>query len=169
MASLEDQAFDGITRRLYGGAAKVLSAHPPSGKAYGTDLVRIPAKDRHAGRYHVDIIFLVDGLLFLTELKGRSSESQDDCEKLARILQDYDVAALVKILRIRVSRDDIDWESVSGAVPAIGVSIMDAAAPPDTVCIVASPEGTVRWQVGSALPGAPIIEAALVKAFGRPQ
>lgn len=146
MPSLEDGVYEWILQRLRESDARVLSAHPPSGKAYDTDLIRIPSRRQNAGRYHVDVIFTCRDLLFLLELKGRSSECDGDVKKLRAILSDHDLSSLLAILRRRISVDNVNWDDIQAVVPAVGVAILTVPLPKDIVAIV-TPVCTTQGRV----------------------
>ncbi len=80
--TLEDIAFDRIVDFIRNNDNfDLLSAHPPSGKSYFTDLIRIPYPHKNiaAGRRsNIDIIFCSSRYLYLCEVKGIADESDDD-------------------------------------------------------------------------------------------
>lgn len=166
MSTPEDKVYERIRCFLDKGNANVISGHPPSSKAYDTDLVRLPAPGRHAGRYHIDIIFAINGLLVLTELKGKSSESFSDIEKLRDIIGSYSRAELVRLIRIRTNRKDIDWSAIDKIIPAIGVEFCDTIYPDDFVTIIAGSDETIKFCVGNSVPDQKVVERYLSMAFG---
>jgi len=165
MPTLEDLAYERIVNRLSEKRVLILSAHPPSGKAYDTELIRIPARNRHAGRYHIDLIFIIEPFLFLMELKGKTSESSDDVAKLQKLFADYDLPELLKVIRKRVNRTDVKWCQVKQAVPVIGATIADAAIPSDFVLVSATDDNAISLIVGEAVPAHRDCHESLVKVF----
>ena len=111
--------------------AQVLSFHPPSSKAYASDLIRIPKLNsdgsRSRSRNHVDVIFITAHELWLVELKGRYSESADDISKLAEIKGSYSDKELIIFISNRVTVPlKYDLSQIDRVVTAIGVSKIDA-------------------------------------------
>lgn len=166
MLSLEDITYDKIIRAVVRSEANLISAHPPSGKAYDTPLIRIPAYGRNSGRYHIDLIFEFECILFLVELKGCSSESIKDIDKLRKILGDYSQDELVRLIQNRSEQEGVDWKSIFVTVPAIGVSIHDLDVPPDFVTIIAPVvEEPIQIIVGAAIPNQQVVQDVLSKVF----
>ncbi len=165
MATLEDLAYDRLFNRLSECSAAILSAHPPSGKAYDAELIRIPAKQRHAGRYHIDVIFILGRFLFLCELKGSSSESADDVSKLRDLTKDYTLDQLVSFISKRVNRTDIDWPSITEMVKVIGVVMHDCPMPGDFATLVAIAPGTFEVIVGNDVDSAGDVRSILATVF----
>ncbi|WP_223907951.1 hypothetical protein [Geobacter sp. AOG1] len=103
----EDIAFDGIIKYITSDPKlHLISAHPPSGKSYTTDLIRFPSptqKKTGAERYHVDIIFCSSTHLFLCEVKGSTAESQQDILKLNSLISHYSVDKLKKFIIDRLT------------------------------------------------------------------
>ena len=107
----------------------LLSAHPPSGKAYFTDLVRIPTPNQDktgARRAHIDLIFCSKKLLYLCELKGSSSESKEDIEKLLSIQEHYSLANLKQFISNRLTSPSLYLKSCQDLVLAIGCSSINS-------------------------------------------
>ncbi|MCE9608500.1 MAG: hypothetical protein K8U03_26750 [Planctomycetia bacterium] len=165
MPTLEDEAYQRLVDRLNERRITVISAHPPSGKAYDSELVRIPAKERNSGRYHADIIFVIDTVLFICELKGKSSESTSDVAKLRGIIADYTVAELVSFIRKRTNVATVNWAAITKVVGLIGVVVGDASLPDDIVSIVASAPAEFEVDVGNTLPDASGLREALARVF----
>ncbi len=116
----------------------VLSYHPPNGKAYETDLIRIPKRGvrRTAirDRYHIDLIFIVNDCLVLVELKCYLSESDDDIDKLREIRDTYALAELLSIIGARLTTvSDEVLENVRRLVLALGVESINREIPPEFV------------------------------------
>jgi hypothetical protein len=86
----------------------IISFHPPSGKAYGTSLIRFPvSRDRDAGasrRRHVDFILRCGRFLILQELKADSAHLTDDFLKLEALVSDFPLPALLDVISRRVPR-----------------------------------------------------------------
>jgi hypothetical protein len=114
----------------------ILSYHPPSSKSYQGDLIRIskltPDRIRTKNRYHVDIIFIKDDKLCLTELKCKLSESKADIEKLKEIERSYTLDALMEIISSRSSNNAI-LSTMKKLVKIIGVKQVDSELPDDFV------------------------------------
>lgn len=107
----------------------LLSAHPPSGKSYFTDLVRIPtpSQDRTgARRVHIDLIFCSEKFLYLCELKGSSDESKEDIEKLLSIQTHYSLPNLKQFILNRLTSPSLYLESCQDLVLAIGCSSINS-------------------------------------------
>lgn len=124
--TLEDIAFNSIINFLQNNKNfDLLSAHPPSGKSYFTDLIRIPEPIRDgtaAKRYHVDIIFCSDRVLYLCEVKGIADESDDDIAKLKNLKKCYSIQELKKIISDRLTLPSSRLLSVQNIVIAIGAT-----------------------------------------------
>jgi hypothetical protein len=165
MSTEEDLAFERIMDRLRIKRVTVLSAHPPSGKAYDTELIRIPARAKHAGRYHLDAIFVLDEFLFLMELKGRLSESSHDITKLQGLLSEYSLADILKFVRKRVNRADVPWETIKQVVPSLGCILCDCSLPADFVVVESKTSDLVRCYVGNSIFNKAECQSALTKVF----
>jgi hypothetical protein len=112
--------------------AQILSFHPPSSKAYASDLIRIPKLNadgsRSRSRNHVDVVFITAHELWLVELKGKYSESADDILKLAEIKSSYSDKELITFISNRVTVPlTYDLNHINEVVTAIGVSKIDVA------------------------------------------
>ncbi len=122
--SSEDDAFNRLFSFINANELlNLLSAHPPSGKSYFTDLIRIPTpfeKSTGATRAHIDLIFCSDVILYLCELKGSSRESFEDIEKLRKLESHYTMAQLKKLISSRLSRQSLKLEMTKEIVLAVG-------------------------------------------------
>lgn len=104
----------------------IISYHPPDGKAYATDLIRIPKKKNQSGigardRYHVDVIFVVSNFLVLVELKCSLNESEQDILKLREIRDTYSLQELISIITKRLTTASPDLlENIEELVLALG-------------------------------------------------
>jgi hypothetical protein len=149
MPTEEDIAFERIMQRLAEKQAIVLSAHPPSGKSYDTELIRIPARDRNAGRYHLDLIFVLNEFLYLVELKGRLSESSQDILKLRKLLSEYSLSEILRFVRKRVNRKGVNWEEIRYAVPTLGCTKCDCSLPADFAVLEATSPDRLVFFLGN--------------------
>jgi|ERR1041385_1716001 hypothetical protein len=128
----------------------VLSYHPPNGKAYETDLIRIPKrglrKSAVRDRYHIDLIFIVGDSLVLVELKCNLSESSDDINKLREIKDTYPLEDLKRLIAARLTTVSTDvLDNINDIVIALGVEIINSEVPNDFVVFEAKEAGiTVR-------------------------
>ena len=107
----------------------LLSAHPPNGKSYFTDLVRIPTPNQNrtgARRAHIDLIFCSETLLYLCELKGSSSESEEDIEKLLSIKDRYPLPELKQFITNRLTSQSLYLESCQDLVLTIGCASINS-------------------------------------------
>ena len=110
--------------------AQVLSFHPPSSKAYTSDLIRIPKLNRDGtrsrDRNHIDVVFLTENNVWLVELKCRYSESTDDINKLNEVKNSYSNSEIIELIKGRITVPiKYDLDSVKNVVTAIGVKLMD--------------------------------------------
>lgn len=111
--------------------AQILSFHPPSSKAYASDLVRIPKLNadgtRSRSRNHVDVVFANSTELWLVELKCKYSESSDDISKLNELKASYTDTGLINLIANRITVPmKYDLRSIKKVIPAIGVRTIDA-------------------------------------------
>jgi hypothetical protein len=133
---------------------QIISYHPPSSKAYRTDLVRIPKranKVQTRERYHVDVVVTESEYLFLIELKCRLSESDDDIAKLYDIAHSYMLGELLELIKRRATIP-IDLTKVRQLVLGLGFENFDQPNAPNdfiTFCTKTSPPIV---EVGKALP-----------------
>ncbi len=114
----------------YATEAQVLSFHPPSSKAYASDLIRIPKLNddgsRSRDRNHIDVVFLTATKLWLVELKCKYSESGDDIQKLRDIKASYSNQELIQFIQNRLTVPlKFNLANVNEVVAAIGVKTMD--------------------------------------------
>jgi len=149
--SLEDIAFNFIISHLKAKLINIISAHPPSGKAYDTDLIRLPAKNRNSGRYHIDVIFESEGVLCLTEIKGSTGESADDIIKLRAIVNEYTRLELIKLIRKRSCLETVDWDNINFIVPVIGAAIGGVQCPHDFVFLTTGSHGNITLEIGTSI------------------
>ena len=108
---------------------EVLSAHPPSGKSYSYDLIRIPSPDQNfsgSERDHIDLIFCSNSELYLCELKGSSSESERDIEKLSKISTHYSLDELKLLINKRLSIPTDNLNSVKKLRLCIGAEKLES-------------------------------------------
>jgi hypothetical protein len=139
--------------------ATLISYHPPDGKAYATDLMRIPKKNKIAGsatrdRYHVDIIFIISNYLVLVELKCSLAESEHDISKLREIRDTYSLQELISIIsrRLTTSNPKI-LENINQLVLALGYenSSANIELPSEFICFKVI-DGDVSIQYGDNIP-----------------
>jgi hypothetical protein len=110
--------------------AQILSFHPPSSKAYGSDLIRFPKLNsdgsRSRSRNHVDVVFITLSELWLVELKCKYSESSDDVAKLEELKGSYSDVELIKFISNRVTVPlKHDLSKIHKVIIAIGVQKVD--------------------------------------------
>ena len=127
----EDMVFDAIVDFITANSNfSLLSAHPPSGKSYFTNSVRIPTPNQNrtgARRSHIDLIFCSETLLYFCELKGSSSESKEDIEKLLSIKNHYSLPELKQFISSRLtSRRSLYLESCQDLVLTIGCASINS-------------------------------------------
>lgn len=129
--TLEDVAFDRLLvfldRRVH---LELIHAHPPSGKSYLGDLVQFSAvlqARSGAQRSHVDFIACSESFLYLGELKGKSSESATDEDKLHALINQLGIAGLKTAIRRRLTRSVPALESASSVIPIVGCTLIDSA------------------------------------------
>lgn len=125
----EERAFtvikDAVQRSEF---LELLGAHPPSGKSYYGDLItfRSPRQQSTgAERDHVDLIFCSEQTIYLCEIKGRSSQSGDDIQKLYRLQEHYGVEGIVSAVRKRLSWSSRYLSHVGNVVKCIGCETLD--------------------------------------------
>ncbi len=144
----EDRAYNRIVTSIETSTRLLLvSGHPPSGKAYFTDLIRIPAprKSRSASRrWHIDLIFCSRETIYFCELKGRSSESSDDEEKLTELLRAYSLRQLLELIKARSNLPAASFEAIRRAVPAIGCETMDSTPHPGFLYVEAPSDAVIQ-------------------------
>lgn len=127
---------------------RVVSFHPPSGKAYDSDLLRIPkrvGRMRTRERYHVDVVFINCGVLFLIELKCRLSECDHDILKLREIRDSNGLKGILELIQKRSTGDNC-MKDITDLVLGLGFEIADSESiPPEfiTFCTSTSPP-TIR-------------------------
>lgn len=142
--TLEDKAFNGILRHIEASdRLSLLSAHPPSGKSYNSDLIRIPSpqQDRTAStRAHIDIIFCSKSFLYLCEVKGDALESDNDIKKLRAIVEMYGVEGLKRLIANRLTHKDLNLRTVQKIIPAIGCASVSCEVERGMLYIIASDE-----------------------------
>lgn len=137
MSTCEDNVGLRLKALLFGnGNTIVLSYHPPNGKAYETDLIRIPKRgirnEAIRDRYHIDLIYIVGDCLILAELKCHLSESGDDIVKLREIRDTYPLPDLLRLISARLTTVPADVvNKVRRLVLALGVESVNAQIPPD--------------------------------------
>jgi hypothetical protein len=95
-------------------------------ESYLTDIIRLPNKKQKGGRYHIDIIFSKNDVLYLCELKYKLSETNLDQKKLKKILKEYPTQELVSFFKKRIQNYDLDLKKTE---PLIGVGINDSELP----------------------------------------
>lgn len=108
----------------------ILSYHPTSSKAYETELIRIPKLGsdglRTRNRSHIDVVFVSNSTLWLTELKCKLSESDDDIAKLLEIRQDYTLLHLKRLISNRLTTFSPELlENVVDLRLGLGVEVID--------------------------------------------
>ena len=117
----------------------LISAHPPNGKSYFTDLVRIPTPTQNrtgARRAHIDLIFCSETFLYLCELKGSSSESEEDIEKLLNIKDHYSLPKLKRFISSRFTRRSPFLESCQDLALTIGCGSINSPLAEDFLYIL---------------------------------
>ena len=134
----------------------VLSYHPPNGKAYETDLIRIPKRGVREtavrDRYHIDLIFVANDCLVLVELKCHLSESGDDIEKLREIRNTYTLPDLLRIIGARLTTTPVELlHNIRHLVLALGVETIDREIPQDFVVFEAQ-ETKLTLFYGNVIP-----------------
>lgn len=135
-------------------SCQIVSFHPPSGKAYGSDLVRIPRRsggDRTRERYHVDVVVAEGEFLLLLELKCRLSESDADVAKLRDIRESYAITELLELIRRRTTTS-ADLSGVRKLVLGLGYEVQDQVEVPEdfvTFC-TSAPQPIIR--AGTVVP-----------------
>lgn len=119
--------------------ATLISLHPPSGKAYESDLIRFPVFEgevRTRKRMHVDIIFAHSGSLYLLELKPASTQSAEDIRKLERLRDEVGLGEMLRIIGRRVDSSlTKKLEEVRSLVIGLGVGKHDSPTPPGFIVI----------------------------------
>lgn len=152
LTTCEDRVVDALYRWLVDRQnCHILSFHPPSGKAYGTDLLRISKKSagvRTRERFHVDLVFTEGSFLFLAELKCRLSECNDDIAKLREIRDTYE---LVELLDLICRRMTTGWQvkGIQTLVLCLGFEILDRQTLPGeflTFCTDSHPPRVIAGQ-----------------------
>ena len=150
---------DGVGERLYNWFAdqpvfSIVSFHPPSGKAYATDIIRIPkvVNGKYTGeRYHVDLIVASERVLYLIELKCRLSESNDDITKLREIVRSYGIVGLLNIINKR-STTGIDLSHINSLVIGLGFQHFDMPfAPSEFITFTCTPDD-IHISIGVDFP-----------------
>ena len=117
----------------------LISAHPPNGKSYFTDLVRIPTPTQNrtsARRAHIDLIFCSETYLYLCELKGSSSESEEDIEKLREIKEHYSLPKLKQFISSRFTSQSPVLESCQDLALTIGCASINSPLAEDFLYIL---------------------------------
>ena len=113
---------------------QILSYHPTSAKAYQSEIIRISRKlpdgKRTRDRYHVDLIFVYNEELWLTELKCNLSESSGDIEKLADIASSYTLEELTALIAGRLTSISPTFlKRIRRLVLSLGVMNVDSQIP----------------------------------------
>ncbi|WP_251954539.1 hypothetical protein [Salinibacter ruber] len=125
----EEKAFNRIKEEVGNSAhLELLGAHPPSGKSYYSDLITFrPPKQQSTKteRDHVDLIFCSPNDIYMCEVKGRSSKSDQDIKKLDRILQYYEVDGVRNAIDKRLSWNSRNLDEASNVVKSIGCNTLD--------------------------------------------
>jgi hypothetical protein len=162
MPSCEDRVSDALYAWFSKKPAlQIVSFHPPSGKAYGTDSIRIPkVLDGHRtrDRYHIDALVIGGSFLFLFEFKCRLSECDDDVAKLREINKCYRPDALVDLIRRRVTVD-LDLSPVKHIIPGLGFEVKDRDTVPGDFLSFCTSETPPQILPGSTL------DASISKLF----
>jgi hypothetical protein len=146
----------------------ILSYHPPDGKAYETDLIRIPKRGIRdtavRDRYHVDLIFIVGNCLVLVELKCHLSESGDDIVKLREIRETYSLPELTRLISARLTTVPANVvNKIERLVLALGVETINANIPSEFAVYEAKEsEITLHFGNGVSQEVAAILERTLV-------
>lgn len=126
----EDEAFNSIVDHIHLNKNLLLiSAHPPSGKSYFTDLIRIPSPLQNKTgnrRAHIDIIFCSKQYLYLCEVKGTSKQAREDILKLRSMRDHYTFEKLSKLISDRLTQLNILLKSCNELVLAIGCNTVDS-------------------------------------------
>jgi hypothetical protein len=157
MTTCEDRVGLGLYKHLANDRnVTLISYHPPDGKAYATDLIRIPKKAKTVNattrdRYHVDVIFTISNYLVLVELKCSLAESEQDIAKLREIRDTYTLQELISIISRRLTTADPQiLENISELVLALGVenSSPNVVMPSEFICFNVISEN-VSIQYGS--------------------
>lgn len=112
-------------------SAQILSFHPPSSKAYSSDLIRIPKLSlggfQSRDRNHVDIVFLTARNLWFVELKCAFSESVEDMRKLKSLKSSFTKEQIVQIIKNRITVPfSYPVEAIKDIRIAIGVKRLDS-------------------------------------------
>ena len=145
--SLEDEAFNALTAFIcFNKNLELISAHPPSGKSYFTDLIRIPSPTQNKTgnrRAHIDIIFCSKQYLYLCEVKGTAKEANEDIIKLRSIRDYYQLDKLKNFIIERLTQPYSFLKCCSELVLAIGCTKVDSKLEQDILYIQAEDANSV--------------------------
>lgn len=150
---------DRVAELLYGWfenrkSCQIVSFHPPSGKAYSSDLVRISRRsrgNRTSDRYHVDVVVVEGEFLLLLELKCRLSEAGEDVAKLRDIRDSYTVTELLELIRRRTTTS-ADLSGVRRLVLGVGYEIQDQEEGPEDFLTFRASTTQPLIRAGNAVP-----------------
>ena len=130
-ARVHSHLFAGLTQYP---AALILGWSPPNAKAYKAPNVvfpRLNGQGRRIGAYRVDAVFILKDILFLAEIKCRSSESQRDVRKLRHIRETLGLEGVVRSLK----RQGVTVPPCRELVLAIGTEVLDSEIPHEFVSL----------------------------------